>query len=269
MLQIDGQVSETLLISLYMRYLESKAANPIIHDPSALQLVPQLDYDFSKLDKAIHSQVGTALRARYFDDLTRAFIAQNPQPVVIQLACGLDHRAARLGDTSTPFVLLDLPEVIELRRRLLPPQVNETLISASAFDKDWIEPLRAQFPNHQFIIVIEGLVMYFPKEQLRTLLVHLAQGFPAGTEIAFDVTGSLAIKMNGHHDAVKYSRATFQLACDDDREMEGWAPNLQFLEVKTYTDFPEFRRAGWLGFHIMRLIRPLRRAFRLLHYRIN
>lgn len=269
MLKIDGQVSETLLISLYMRYLASKEANPIIHDPSALQLVPQLDYDFSKFDKAMHSQVGTALRARYFDDLTRAFIARSRQPVVVQLACGLDHRAARLGDESTPFVLLDLPEVIELRRRLLPPGANETLLSASAFDKDWIAPLRVQFPNHQFILVIEGLLMYFPKDQLRQLLLNLAAGFPAGTEIAFDVTGSLAIRMNGHHDALKYSRATFQLACDDDREMESWAPNLQFLAVKDFTDFPEFRRAGWLGFHIMRLIRPLRRAFRLLHYRIN
>ena len=41
MFQIQDAVSETLLIPLYMRYRESLKPNPIIHDESALRLIPQ------------------------------------------------------------------------------------------------------------------------------------------------------------------------------------------------------------------------------------
>ena len=85
MFKIQDAVSETLLIPLYMRYHESLKPDPIIHDASALRLVPQIDYDFSKFDTAIRSSVGSAIRATYLDSLTKAFIQQHQQPIIVMI----------------------------------------------------------------------------------------------------------------------------------------------------------------------------------------
>lgn len=63
-------VAETLLIPLYMRACESKEVAPILYDPNAMALVAELQphYDFSRFDTKPASRVGTALRARLFDD---------------------------------------------------------------------------------------------------------------------------------------------------------------------------------------------------------
>ena len=50
MLKIEDAVSETLLITLYMRHLASNRPDPIIRDESASRLVAEIDYDFSKFD---------------------------------------------------------------------------------------------------------------------------------------------------------------------------------------------------------------------------
>ena len=83
MLHLEDSVSETLLIPLYMKHLASQMPNPVIHDEAATRLVRQLDYDFSKYDHIIHTVVGTAIRADYFDRLTADFIQRRPNPVVV------------------------------------------------------------------------------------------------------------------------------------------------------------------------------------------
>ena len=133
MLKIEDAVSETLLITLYMRHLASNRPDPIIRDESASRLVAEIDYDFSKFDHAERSIIGTAIRADYFDKLAADFIRRQPNPVIVVIGCGLDGRRGRIGRAAdnVPFYQLDLPEVIAIRRKLLPPQAGETLIEAS------------------------------------------------------------------------------------------------------------------------------------------
>ena len=92
MLKIQNAVSETLLIPLYMKYLDTQQNRPILNDPAALRLVPQIDYDFTRFRAARNSRVGTALRARYFDQVTADFIRRHPEGIVVILGCGLDGR---------------------------------------------------------------------------------------------------------------------------------------------------------------------------------
>ena len=95
MLKIEDAVSETLLITLYMRYLASNRPDPIIRDESASRLVAEIDYDFSKFDHAERSIIGTAIRADYFDKLAADFIRRQPNPVIVVIGCGLDGRRGR------------------------------------------------------------------------------------------------------------------------------------------------------------------------------
>jgi len=82
MLKIQNAVSETLLIPLYMKYLDAQQSRPILNDPAALRLVPQIDYDFTRFRSARNSRVGTALRARYFDQVAADFIRRHPEGIV-------------------------------------------------------------------------------------------------------------------------------------------------------------------------------------------
>ena len=120
---LTENVAETLYIPLAMKRKETLRKNAFFQDPYACELLEKIDYDFSKYDKAIRSSVGVAIRSRYFDDQTKAFIEQHDNPVVVHIGCGLDTRFQRLGSAITNkavFYEVDLPEVMQLRKALLP-----------------------------------------------------------------------------------------------------------------------------------------------------
>src|SRR5713101_4278456 len=60
-------VSETLVIPLWARSVESGRSNGILHDPQAERILPQLDYDFCKFRDAAVSQLTLCVRARTID----------------------------------------------------------------------------------------------------------------------------------------------------------------------------------------------------------
>ncbi|OAM39685.1 class I SAM-dependent methyltransferase [Eikenella sp. NML120348] len=272
MIKIENAISETLLIPLYMKYRASQQANPILTDPAACRLVPQIDYDFAKFDRAKPTLIGTAIRARYFDRLTADFIRRQSRPVVVILGCGLDSRRERLGSEADgiPFYQLDLEDVIQWRRAILPPQSNETLIAASAFDTEWMDDLHVRHPDAQFLFVIEGVLMYFPNDTVRALFQSLAARFH-GSEIAFDMCNRWAVKNSARHDAMRHVSARFESFCDNEREPEKWADNLCFISNSYIVgDFPdEWKRIGFVSSLIMRLVRVIRESSRMLHYRID
>lgn len=271
MLHLEDSVSETLLIPLYMKHLASQMPNPVIHDEAATRLVRQLDYDFSKYDHIIHTVVGTAIRADYFDRLTADFIHRRPNPVVVNVGCGLDSRRERIGAAAdgVPFYDIDLPDVIALRQKLLPAQRGETLLATSAFDAGWMDELNRLHPNAQFLLVIEGVLMYFDRYTVRALFCDLARRFHR-SEVAFDVQNSWMVKNSDRHEALKHVRARFVFGCDDDLEFERWADNLHLMSVKRLTvDFPQWKRSGFLLSLIGRQIPAFRDSTRMLHYRLD
>ena len=120
--EFKNVVAETLLIPLYMRAKESRRkGDAILKDTMAEQLVDSIEYDYSQFDGAKMSEVGCVVRGKYFDDAIRRFILSHPHPVVVNVGCGLDTRYQRIGnDQAAVFYELDLPEVIDLRRKLIP-----------------------------------------------------------------------------------------------------------------------------------------------------
>ena len=82
--QLSG-VSETLLIPLWARAVETGRPDAIIRDPIALEIFESLDYDFSKFDGAWMTQTGIAIRTKILDEATSVFIRANPRTVVINL----------------------------------------------------------------------------------------------------------------------------------------------------------------------------------------
>ena len=136
-------LSETLLIPLWAKAVEQERDERLLTDREAPRMLAQIDYDFSKFQKVVMSQVGCCGRARIFDSEAQKFIAAHPDAVVVQLGAGLDARYERLGRPAvTAWYDLDLPEVIELRRQLLPESTNHYL-GVSLFDESWMQTAAA------------------------------------------------------------------------------------------------------------------------------
>ena len=112
---------ETLLATLYGRAVDSRSPDSVLHDHAAREAVERVAYDFGRTGMTDTTAVGIALRAKQLDDWTVEFLAEHQKATVLHLACGLDTRVQRLDPPpSVRWLDVDYPEVIELRRRLLP-----------------------------------------------------------------------------------------------------------------------------------------------------
>ncbi|MBX3255406.1 MAG: class I SAM-dependent methyltransferase [Chitinophagaceae bacterium] len=266
---IQDAVADTLFIPLFMKCKESHRKDAILQDPLACEMVGKLNYDFSRYSKGIMSYTGVAIRARHFDNKVRRFINKVKQPVVVLIGCGLDSRYYRLKDIQSKaiFYELDIPEVIALREKLLPPAINDVYLPHSMFETGWMDELKEKHPDASFVFVIEGVFMYFDEQQVKSVLQNLAQRF-AGCEIHFDVINKWMSRRSHIHDTVKYTNATFQFGCDNDREFEQWHPGLKHFSTALFTNVKEWKRAGIRGL-LLKLIPTFKYSGRMLHYRVT
>jgi O-methyltransferase involved in polyketide biosynthesis len=101
-------VSRTLMTPLYIRAMESRRPDAIVHDPRALEVVGRLDYDFSLVrSRKKGDRVSMLMRMREFDRLAREFLTQHPDMVLVDLDCGLDTRFDRIGNGRMEWHGLD------------------------------------------------------------------------------------------------------------------------------------------------------------------
>ena len=69
------------------------------------------------------------------------FPMSSPDGVVVNIGCGLDSRFSRIDNGRVRFYDLDLPEVIEIKRRFFEENDWYHLIASSVLDYDWMAPL--------------------------------------------------------------------------------------------------------------------------------
>ena len=234
-------VAETLLIPLYMRAKESRRDNPILYDKAAERLADSLEYDYSQFDGAKLSEVGCVVRGWYFDRAVRRFIEAHPHPVVVNVGCGLDTRFQRIGDGKAVFYDLDLLEVITLRRR---------------------------HPDGEFILIVEGVLMYFYEKQVRAFLHHAASRFGGG-ELWFDVCGTMMSRHGVKPDSLRKHEAQIRSGLSDGHLVEQWEPTLRLIEQANYMKFFRPRWGFFFGQILGRMTRLCYKFSSLLGYEIT
>lgn len=117
-MNFENEVANTLFIPLTMKALENRKTNGLFKDQQADDIVTELGIplpDMGLIQKG--TQTGTAVRVKTLDQQLENFLQENPDGVVITLGCGLDNRLLRLKRHSTQALNIDLPEVIEMRKK--------------------------------------------------------------------------------------------------------------------------------------------------------
>ena len=137
--QTLSAASETSLMAVYIRAMESQRPDALIKDEKAVALVAQMSDEFARFEQIPMSDTIKVMRnlaSREYDRTTRDFLARHPDAVVVHIGCGLDSRFERVDNGQVEWYDLDLPEVIELRWKLFGDEGEcHHLLGCSVFEE--------------------------------------------------------------------------------------------------------------------------------------
>ena len=177
-------IARTLLVPLACRALESSRPDAILHDPRAEEIYSALEGSPDFLMGMGSADVFVAaMGARQFDRFGQEFLARHPGGLLVELGCGLDTRFHRLDDGRLTWLGIDLPEVIALRRQVLPEEDRYRTIPQSMLETSWLDQVAAY--QKPVIFLAEGGFPYFSTADIRPMLAEMAGRFPEG-ELVFD-----------------------------------------------------------------------------------
>ena len=199
-------VADTLYIPLTARIYVSEHFPEYFRDDKALSLKGEMPYEEIASKSGEYFQMAGACRFYNTDQMVKAFIDRHEKCNVINAGCGLETSYFRIKPDPDKAVFheMDLPEVIETRRRVLGESENEILIPGDMFDFAWTEGIDHCLPA---LVTVIGVFQYFEEEKVIGFLKQLKRTFP-GVEVIFDAmtgkairTANDYIKKTGNNDA--------------------------------------------------------------------
>ena len=243
---------ESLFLTLGSRALDSRLPRPFLGDTMADEIIATIGYGLDKfpqlntklLDR--RSKVfDVAVRAKILDEMVRRFVLLRPDAVVLDLGAGLDGRISRVNPPPTvEWYDVDFPEVVALRRKLLPQPANAHNVGADLTDPDWLHDIPRDRPA---MIVADGLVLFLGQDDFVALLNRLTAHFPGG-ELALNAYTTYAMW------TFKHSRAMRAIAggmanpgINDPRQLEHWVDGLTLLDEIFLTRAPEVAELPLIG----------------------
>ena len=184
-------VADTLYIPLTARIYVSEHFPEYFYDAKALALKSEMPYEEIAAKSSEYFQMAGACRFYNTDRMVRAFIETHPTCNIINIGCGLETAYFRIDPPATVKTYeMDLPEVIEARRRVLGEAENEILIPGDMFDFAWAAGVDTTLPT---LVTAIGVFQYFEEERVIAFLRQLCATFP-GVEVIFDAMTRKAVK---------------------------------------------------------------------------
>ncbi len=259
-------VPETLLLPLWGRAALTRSGNRILSDPAAVEIVDRLQYDFSKIaaDLDYSKNLTWIARARQLDDVIAGFASRQPGCTVVNLGAGLDTTFSRVDDGRMLWVDLDLPEVVAIRRRLVPERERARCVAATLLEPAWMD--RVEAAPEGTLFVAAGVLFYFTEAQVKDLLRGMAGRYP-GAELAFDAMSPRAVeRVNCMLERVGMEGAVMRWGLGDAKVLETWGAGLTVLDQYEY--FRGLDLAGIpLSARIMTLVNRVLRVMTIVHCR--
>lgn len=241
-------VPETMLQTVFARAQETQKQNHKIADEKAVELISRLDYDFSLAAKDKTMSSGVLARTLVLDRMVSEYLSEHPGAVVINLACGLDTRCYRMQGYSH-WYNLDLPEVVEVREKLLPEDGIISQIPASAMDARWASCIAAD--GNPVLVIMEGLTMYLSESDVKQIFAIIAAHFP--TSVVFVETMLPFIVKTVKEKSIEGSHAKFTWGVKDGMTLAALLPDFEFAEEHSLVEgmeviAPVYRVIGRISF---------------------
>jgi O-methyltransferase involved in polyketide biosynthesis len=227
-------VPETALWNLYQRASAARAG--YLDDRRAVEVLTRLDYPFERFDlpygglaARLHAQ-----RVRTIDAAVRRVLAGAPDATVAALGEGFETQFWRVDNGQLRWLTVDLPEVVAVRREVLPDGPRSRTLGGSAADEAWTAQVDRERP---VIITAQGLLPYFEPDEVHRLLTAWG-GLLPGAWLLFDaVTAPLqaARRRNPLPDGYRPPDWTWTVDADELRRLR---------RLPGLTDLREIPQAG-------------------------
>ena len=189
-----GDVQKTLFLPLWGRAEESKKQRPLLVDETAMRIMEQVDFDFSRITRNIDelTQIGWIRRSLLCDQVVKEFLKKYPEGTVVNIGCGLDTTFERTDNGRLKWYDLDLPDVIELRSTFVKEDERRRFITASFLENEWLEAIDV---TGNVLFVAAGVFCYFTEPEIKGFMIRLIERHP-GSEILFDASSPLGVKVS-------------------------------------------------------------------------
>lgn len=251
-----GKVQRTLLIPLFGRALEYEKEHPLVRDKYAHEIVEKLDYDFNAGFDMVPMQfmINCAIRAHHLDTAIAKVIAEFPDATIVSIGSGLDTTFQRLDNGTMYWYDLDLPDSIELRRKLIPEGARNKFIAKSVFDRTWFRDIRER--RSKVLFVSGGVLVYLKEEEMRRLFLDLIKEFP-GSEIVFDIYSKMLLWLRNNALARRQVKmelfSPMQWGVNSAKAIAKWSDKIQVLD-----EFPYYSRINLGEYWDEKVLTPLK-----------
>ena len=226
-----GDIQQTALIPLAIKASETNRPNARIRDIKAKEIIDTLGVDVSKFDPFL-SHEGVVARTIMFRETLKSLLVQYPEAVCINLGCGFDDKFSQVDNGKLRWFDVDLPDQIAVRRKVYEDRERCIMMNGDALDGYWTSSIPEA---DMYIIVLEGVLEYFSKEQVKTCLNMLCDSFPKGYLLA-ELHSPFLEKNSKHHDAVKNTNATFGWGTKSGKEYLELEPRMTLVSEKSYNE---------------------------------
>lgn len=226
-----GDIQETALIPLAIKASETARPNARIKDLKAKEIIDSLGVDVSKFDPFL-SHEGVVARTILYREQLKELLKAYPDAVCINLGCGFDDKFSQVDNGSVRWFDVNLPDQIAVRRKVYEDRERCVMLEGNALNGDWARSI----PKADMVIVVmEGVLEYFSKEQVKTCLNMLCDSFPHGYLLA-ELHSPFLEKNSKHHDAVKNTNATFGWGTKSGREYLALEPRMTLVSEISYNE---------------------------------
>ncbi len=230
-LNLQG-VSETLVVPVYARALESQRNHPKFVDYTAVNIVKNLDYDFAQHGKSKMNMWGCASRTFILDREVKAYIKEHPKCTVINMACGLDDRFSRVDNGFIKWYNIDFQQVIDLRDKLIPENERVTDIARSITDFSWMSDVEF---SEDMLIVAEGILMYLEEKDVKELFDKIAEKTVRCT-LLLELMSNCMVERQKMHDTVKRTGVKFIWGINESEDFTELCPDYKITGDFNLTD---------------------------------
>jgi O-methyltransferase involved in polyketide biosynthesis len=274
-MDVLSDVSETALITLRARAIETKKEEPLIRDDAGVELLdrigPLLPADTRQrvMDRKLSPTLTRyiALRARKYDRYARSFISENADGLVVSLGCGFDTRYWRVSEEPWNYVEIDLPEVITAKKKVLAdvkphwmgphpmgphpmgphPMRPYPMIGCSVLEERWVEEIRS-IQAEDVLFLAEGLFMYLPKPEVVRIFDRLSESF-SRSHIVFEVVNERytkgiwkkAVESKMRRSGGTEAGSSYQFGVRDAKDVEAYGKHIKVVEEWSYYEEKDLR----------------------------
>ncbi len=183
-------VEDTLFIPLTARVNVSKRFPEYFFDQKSLEMENLIRNKRIDKKSSEYSMIANVARSYNLDQMAQNFIDEHDNCNVVNLGVGLETSYYRIDRKNSMFIEVDLPEVIELRKKYIDVGENEKFVKGDLFKLDWCNELDITLPT---LMIVSGVFQYFHENDVLKFISDVKNIFE-NAELIFDATNKFGIK---------------------------------------------------------------------------